>query len=96
MSDGAVCVDGIDVRDATLGSLRANVGVVLDEPLLFSISIAENIAYGKPDATYDAIEAGGARGEPGTSSSSDSPRATTPWSENADTRSRAGNGSASP
>ena len=57
VSDGAVCVDGIDVRDATLGSLRANVGVVLDEPFLFSISIAENIAYGKPDATYDAIEA---------------------------------------
>jgi ATP-binding cassette subfamily B protein len=57
VSDGAVCVDGIDVRDATLESLRANVGVVLDEPFLFSISIAENIAYGKPDATYDAIEA---------------------------------------
>jgi ATP-binding cassette subfamily B protein len=57
VSDGAVCVDGVDVRDATLASLRANVGVVLDEPFLFSISIAENIAYGKPDSTYDAIEA---------------------------------------
>jgi ATP-binding cassette subfamily B protein len=56
VSDGSVCIDGTDVRDATLASLRANVGVVLDEPFLFSISIAENIAYGKPDATYDEIE----------------------------------------
>ncbi|MFZ1063179.1 MAG: ABC transporter ATP-binding protein [Acidimicrobiales bacterium] len=56
VSDGSICVDGNDVRDATLASLRANVGVVLDEPFLFSVSIAENIAYGRPDASLDEIE----------------------------------------
>jgi len=50
---------------------------VLDEPFLFSISIAENIAYGKPDATYDEIELARAR-RTRTSSSSACPRATTP------------------
>ncbi|MGA2432466.1 MAG: ABC transporter ATP-binding protein [Acidimicrobiales bacterium] len=57
VSDGSVLVDGTDVRDATLSSLRENVGVVLDEPFLFSVSIAENIAYGKPDASAEEIEA---------------------------------------
>ncbi|HEY1222883.1 MAG TPA: ABC transporter ATP-binding protein, partial [Acidimicrobiales bacterium] len=57
VSDGSVLVDGTDVRDATLSSLRENVGVVLDEPFLFSVSIAENIAYGKPDASTEEIEA---------------------------------------
>jgi len=57
VSDGSVLVDGTDVRDATLRSLRENVGVVLDEPFLFSVSIAENIAYGKPDASTEEIEA---------------------------------------
>jgi ATP-binding cassette subfamily B protein len=54
---GAVKVDGHDVRDVTLESLRAHVGVVLDEPFLFSISIRDNIAYGRPDASQDEIEA---------------------------------------
>jgi ATP-binding cassette subfamily B protein len=57
VSDGAVTIDGHDVRDVTLASLRANVGVVLDEPFLFSISIFENIAYGKPDATLEEVQA---------------------------------------
>jgi len=57
VADGSVRVDGHDVRDLTLESLRANVGVVTDEPFLFSISISENIAYGRPDATYEEIEA---------------------------------------
>jgi ATP-binding cassette subfamily B protein len=57
VSDGAVTIDGHDVRDVTLASLRANVGVVLDEPFLFSISIFENIAYGKPDATFEEVQA---------------------------------------
>ena len=52
------------MRDLTLASLRANVGVVLDEPFLFSVSIHDNIAYGKPSATRDdvvaAAEAAGA------------------------------------
>ena len=50
-------IDGHDVRDVTLPSLRANVGVVLDEPFLFSISIRDNIAYGRPDAPIGEIEA---------------------------------------
>jgi ATP-binding cassette subfamily B protein len=57
VADGSVCVDGHDVRDVTLPSLRTNVGVVLDEPFLFSISIRDNIAYGQPDASFDDIEA---------------------------------------
>lgn len=50
VDDGQITVDGHDVRDVTLPSLRAQVGVVLDEPFLFSTTIAENIAYGRPDA----------------------------------------------
>jgi len=54
---GAVLVDGHDVRDLTLPSLRANVGLVLDEPFLFSTSIRDNIAYGRPDADLDEVVA---------------------------------------
>ena len=54
---GSIRIDGNDVRDLTLTSLRANVGVVLDEPFLFSASVRDNIAYGKPTATFDEVEA---------------------------------------
>jgi ATP-binding cassette, subfamily B, bacterial len=54
---GSVLVDGRDVRDLTLASLRHHVGVVLDEPFLFSASVRENIAYGRPDAGIDEIVA---------------------------------------
>lgn len=54
-SDGAVRIDGHDVTDLTLHSLRTSVGVVMDEPFLFSISIRDNIAYGRPDATMDEV-----------------------------------------
>jgi ATP-binding cassette, subfamily B, bacterial len=54
---GSIRIDGNDVRDLTLASLRANVGVVLDEPFLFSASVRDNIAYGKPTATLDEVEA---------------------------------------
>jgi ATP-binding cassette subfamily B protein len=54
--DGSIQIDGHDVRDVTLTSLRASVGVVLDEPFLFSISIRDNIAYGRPDAAIEDIE----------------------------------------
>jgi ATP-binding cassette subfamily B protein len=53
---GAVKIDGRDVRDVTLESLRSQVGVVLDEPFLFSVSIRDNIAYGRPDASQDEVE----------------------------------------
>jgi len=54
---GSIEIDGHDVRDLTLASLRANVGVVLDEPFLFSVSVRDNIAYGKPSATLEEVEA---------------------------------------
>ena len=54
---GAVRVDGIDVRDATFDSLRQQVGVVFEEAFLFSSSVRDNIAYGKPDATFEEIVA---------------------------------------
>jgi ATP-binding cassette subfamily B protein len=56
-TEGTVRVDGHDVRDLTLTSLRANIGVVLDEPFLFSASIRENIAYGRPDASMEEVVA---------------------------------------
>ena len=54
---GAVRIDGHDLRDVTLASLRENVGVVLDEPFLFSVSVRENIAYGVPGASQGDVEA---------------------------------------
>lgn len=56
-SEGAVVVDGHDVRDLTVRSLRAAVGLVLDEPFLFSASVRDNIAYGRPEATDDEVRA---------------------------------------
>jgi ATP-binding cassette subfamily B protein len=52
---GSVRIDGHDVRDVTQASLRANVGVVLDEPFLFSATVRENIAYGRPSATLEDV-----------------------------------------
>ena len=57
MKHGAITIDGHDVREVTQDSLRANVGVVLDEPFLFSVSIRDNIAYGKPSADFEDIVA---------------------------------------
>ncbi|MBO0713971.1 MAG: ABC transporter ATP-binding protein, partial [Acidimicrobiales bacterium] len=54
---GAVRIDGHDVRTLTLASLRAHIGLVLDEPFLFSASIRENISYGRPDASLAEVEA---------------------------------------
>ncbi|WP_242883090.1 ABC transporter ATP-binding protein [Actinomadura litoris] len=54
--EGAVTVDGHDVRELTLHSLRDTVGIVLDEPFLFSASVRDNIAYGRPDAEITEIE----------------------------------------
>ncbi len=55
--EGRVLIDGIDVRDVTLASLRRHVGSVLQNPFLFGLTIAENIAYGRPDASRDEIVA---------------------------------------
>jgi ATP-binding cassette subfamily B protein/subfamily B ATP-binding cassette protein MsbA len=56
-TEGRVLVDGHDVRDLRLKTLRSNVALVLQEPFLFPISIAENIAYGSPHASLHQIEA---------------------------------------
>jgi ATP-binding cassette, subfamily B, bacterial len=57
VTSGRLLVDGHDVRDVTLESLRENVGMVLDEAFLFSVSIRDNIAYGRPEAGQAEIEA---------------------------------------
>ncbi len=57
VTGGAVLIDGEDVRDATRASLRGQIAVVLQEPFLFSGTIAENIGYGKLGAPREAIEA---------------------------------------
>jgi ATP-binding cassette subfamily B protein/subfamily B ATP-binding cassette protein MsbA len=55
--DGQITLDGRDIRDIRLASLRAQVAVVLQEPYLFPVSIAENIAYGRAEATREEIVA---------------------------------------
>ncbi|HEX6658008.1 MAG TPA: ABC transporter ATP-binding protein [Ilumatobacter sp.] len=57
VTTGAVLVDGVDVRDYTLASLRGAVGVVAQDPHLFHESIGENLRYAKPDATPDELVA---------------------------------------
>jgi ATP-binding cassette, subfamily B, multidrug efflux pump len=57
VSDGRVCVDGHDVRNLTVDSLRQKIGIVLQETTLFSDTIAANIAFGRPDAAHEEIVA---------------------------------------
>jgi len=54
---GAVLIDGQDVKEVTLSSLRSQIGVVLQDALLFSGTVRENIAYGRPDATLEEVRA---------------------------------------
>ncbi|MEJ2748938.1 MAG: ABC transporter ATP-binding protein, partial [Anaerolineae bacterium] len=54
-TEGRVLVDGHDVRDLRVKSLRQHIGIVLQDPFLFSQTIAENIAYGRSEATMDEI-----------------------------------------
>ncbi len=54
---GSVTIDGIDVRDVTLNSLRANIGMVLQETFLFSASLKDNIAYGRPGVSQQELVA---------------------------------------
>jgi ABC-type multidrug transport system fused ATPase/permease subunit len=56
VSAGRVTVDGRDVRDVKVSSLRREVGVVLQDPFLFSATVWENIAFARPDATDEQIE----------------------------------------
>lgn len=54
---GTIKIDGIDYRDISLQDLREQIGIVLQEPFLFNGTIAENIAYGKPSASFEEIMA---------------------------------------
>ena len=56
-SEGRITIDGHDLREVTLDSLRSQIGIVLQETTLFSGSIRENIAFGKPEATHEEIQA---------------------------------------
>jgi ATP-binding cassette subfamily B protein len=103
---GEVLVDGADVRSLSLPELRAAVATVDDDPFLFSASVAENIAYARPDATREEIESAAtpharrsspppsARRPP--SSSSACPRTTRRRSASAGSRSAAASASAWP
>jgi ATP-binding cassette subfamily B protein len=57
VTDGAILVDGTDIRRFGVSNFRRHIGLVLQEPFLFFGTIAENIAYGKPDATREEIVA---------------------------------------
>jgi ATP-binding cassette subfamily B protein len=56
-SQGRIEIDGTDIRGVTVNSLRAQIGMVLQETTLFAATIRENISFGKPDATQEEIEA---------------------------------------
>jgi ATP-binding cassette subfamily B protein len=56
-SEGQVLLDGVDIREYRIADLRRQFAVVLQEPVLFAASVAENIAYGKPDASDEEIVA---------------------------------------
>jgi ATP-binding cassette subfamily B multidrug efflux pump len=55
VTEGRVLIDGVDVRDVSQEALRRNIGIVLQETILFSGTIRENICYGRPEATEDEI-----------------------------------------
>lgn len=57
VSEGAISIDGVNIRSLPISEYRRHIGLVLQEPFLFFGSIAENIAYGKPDATRAEIVA---------------------------------------
>jgi ATP-binding cassette subfamily B protein len=57
VTDGAITIDGVDIRDMTQHSLRSQIGVVFQDAHLFNDSVRANIAYGRPDASQEEIEA---------------------------------------
>ena len=57
VTGGAILIDGVDIRDVTIASLRAQIGMVTQDTVLFDDTIAANIAYGSPGASREQIEA---------------------------------------
>jgi subfamily B ATP-binding cassette protein MsbA len=57
VTGGAICIDGVDVRDVTLASLRGQIGIVTQDTVLFDDTIGNNVAYGSPRAVAEEIEA---------------------------------------
>ncbi|MBI4342407.1 MAG: ABC transporter ATP-binding protein [Candidatus Omnitrophica bacterium] len=57
VTDGRITIDGVDIRHATLKSLREQIAIVSQEPILFSGTIWENLRYGRPDATEAQVRA---------------------------------------
>jgi ATP-binding cassette subfamily B protein len=55
-TEGSIQIDGADIRDVDFVSLRHQIAVVTDDPFLFSATVHDNIAYGRPDATREAVE----------------------------------------
>jgi len=55
VTSGAIKIDGHDIRDVTLASLRAQIGIVTQETILFNDTVRNNIAYGQPDVTAEAV-----------------------------------------
>ena len=88
-------IDGVPVAALALTDLRQRIGIVPQDSVIFSTSALENIRYGRPDASDDEVDGGGARRPSRTSSSSPCPRATTPTSASAACACRAASASAS-
>ena len=55
VDSGCICIDGVDIRSVTQDSLHQNIGIVSQDVFLFADSIAENIRYGRPDATMEEV-----------------------------------------
>jgi ABC-type multidrug transport system fused ATPase/permease subunit len=62
-SEGSVVIDGADIRDVDVGSLRSDIAFVADDSFLFSDTVAGNIAYARPDATQEQIEVAARRAQ---------------------------------
>jgi ATP-binding cassette subfamily B multidrug efflux pump len=55
VTGGKITVDGVDIKDATINSLRSHIGIALQEPILFSGTVRDNIRYGKPEASDEEV-----------------------------------------
>ncbi len=63
VSTGQILIDGVDIRQVTVASLRRQIGIVTQDTVLFDDTIGGNIAYGSPEATPDADRGRGAGGQ---------------------------------